>query len=142
MVTLSAIQMSNSVPLLCSHFSTMNLTMVGKTLPVLISQVQEFIFDYNLERSINSTLNSQTTEGGSEHEVNWNFPGLRKRRVVQQKEGSNRSRGGPQQPGIAEIVLLQQRTVLQVSRNALCMVYKGHWIFFIFAHSEHTNRQL
>ena len=79
----------------------MNLTMVGKTLPVLISQVQEFIFDYNLERSINSTLNSQTTEGATEHEVNWNFPGLRKRRVVQQKEGSSRSRGGKQQPGIA-----------------------------------------
>ena len=98
-----------------SHFSTMNLTMVGKTLPVLISQVQEFIFDYNLERSINSTLNSQTSsEGGcSEHEVNWNFPGLRKRKVQKTPSSESRSRG--QQPGIAEIVLLQQRTVLQVN---------------------------
>ena len=107
----------------------MNLTMVGKTLPVLISQVQEFIFDYNLERSINSTLNSsQTTEGAAseEHEANWNFPGLRRRRVVQQKEGGSRSRGRQQQPGIAEIVLLQQRTVLQVIINTLIMVYQGH----------------
>ena len=99
----------------------MNLTQVGKTLPVLISQVQEFIFDYNLERSINSTLNSSqsSTEGAAseEHEVNWNFPGLRRRRVVQQKEGGIRSRGRQQQPGIAEIVLLQQRTVLQVNHK-------------------------
>ena len=96
-----------------SHFSTMNLTMVGKTLPVLISQVQEFIFDYNLERSINSTLNSQTSsEESSELELNWNFPGLRKRKVQKTPpEGKSRGR---QQPGIAEIVLLQQRTVLQV----------------------------
>ena len=107
----------------------MNLTQVGKTLPVLISQVQEFIFDYNLERSINSTLNSQTTEGAAseEHEANWNFPGLRRRRVVQQKEGGSRSRGGrQQQPGIAEIVLLQQRTVLQVIIHTLITVYQGH----------------
>ena len=97
----------------------MNLTMVGKTLPVLISQVQEFIFDYNLERSINSTLNSQTNnatasaEGeGSGHEQNWNFPGLRKRKV-QKTQSESKSRA--QQPGIAEIVLLQQRTVLQVN---------------------------
>ena len=103
-----------------SHFSTMNLTMVGKTLPVLISQVQEFIFDYNLERSINSTLNSQTNNAtasakgeGSGHELNWNFPGLRKRKVLKTPSSESRSRG--QQPGIADIVLLQQRTVLQVN---------------------------
>ena len=102
----------------------MNLTMVGKTLPVLISQVQEFIFDYNLERSINSTLNSQTSnanataaqEGSSEHEMNWNFPGLRKRKVKKTSQtAASESKLRGQQPGIAEIVLLQQRTVLQVN---------------------------
>ena len=101
----------------------MNLTMVGKTLPVLISQVQEFIFDYNLERSINSTLNSQTSnanataaEGTSEHEMNWNFPGLRKRKVKKASQSAaSESKLRGNQPGIAEIVLLQQRTVLQVN---------------------------
>ena len=100
----------------------MNLTMVGKTLPVLISQVQEFIFDYNLERSINSTLNSQTnadaaaaSREGSEHELNWNFPGLRKRKVKKTSPTAAESKARGRQPGIAEIVLLQQRTVLQVN---------------------------
>ena len=100
----------------------MNLNMVGKTLPVLICQVQEFIFDYNLERSINSTLNSQTNataasaagEGSSEHELNWNFPGLRKRKVKKASPTAAESKARGRQPGIAEIVLLQQRTVLQV----------------------------
>lgn len=100
----------------------MNLTMVGKTLPVLISQVQEFIFDYNLERSINSTLNSQTNnanaaaqDGSSGHEMNWNFPGLRKRKVKKTSQTLSESKSRGNQPGIAEIVLLQQRTVLQVN---------------------------
>ena len=51
----------------------MNLTMVGKTLPVLIAQVQEFIFDYNLERSINSTL--RDGGGGDETSRTGTSPG-------------------------------------------------------------------
>ncbi len=92
----------------------MNLSQVGRSLPLLVSQVQQFVFDYNLERAINSEQDSAVygAVAADEHEQNWNFPGLRrKNRATTLPTNLSKS-----QQGINELLLFQQRTVLQVRR--------------------------
>eukprot|EP00095_Tigriopus_kingsejongensis_P011759 snap_masked-scaffold241_size241811-processed-gene-1.3 protein:Tk11759 transcript:snap_masked-scaffold241_size241811-processed-gene-1.3-mRNA-1 annotation:"conserved hypothetical protein" len=50
-----------------NHFNAMNLVQISKTLTTLMSQVQEFIFDYNLKRSLSSLdgLNNSETHASA-----------------------------------------------------------------------------
>lgn len=95
-----------------SHFSSGQLNHVGPTLSILMSQTQEFIFDYNLQRSLSETPTS------GDNQIGWNFPGLRSKRK-QRSEGVSPGRDAMR--GLNEILLLQQRTVMQIlDRLKLC----------------------
>ena len=57
--------------LLFSHFTAMNLVQIGRTLSSLMSQVQEFIHDYNVTRAVNDNSASSSNR--------FSFPGLKTR---------------------------------------------------------------
>ena len=95
---------------------------LGKTVQALLNQVQKYVYDYNMGRmgqGSNSARSSQTdflSDSFKNHE--WNFPGLRKNVASATNENANsieQEIKSADQDGIKEIVLLQQRTVLQVS---------------------------
>ena len=75
----------------------------------------------------NSNSGSSQISGGSENFLSdsfknhdWNFPGLRKNVAASPSEQQNsieQEIKSADQDGIKEIVLLQQRTVLQVIKN-------------------------
>lgn len=100
-----------------NHFCAMNLIQISKTLSTLMTQVQEFIFEYNLKRSLSSMhgLHSIRVDMNSSN-VGWDFPGLKSRRdLIANQELSKDAQK------FNEILLLQQRTVLQiVDRLKLC----------------------
>ena len=87
---------------------------MSKTVQVLLTQISEHIFEYNLgkaapcpESTTSSVLDTEPCE--------WNFPGLRKNiaPVFESRiESGNRA---DQEKGIGELLMLQQRTVLQVT---------------------------
>ena len=78
---------------------------MGKTLQVLLNQVQQYVYDYNMGRFTNS---DQLSDSFNNYE--WNFPGLRKNVAG----ATNLEDQIIDQDGMKELVLLQQRVVLQV----------------------------
>ena len=83
----------------------MNLVQIGRTLSSLMSQVQEFIHDYNVTRAVNDNSASSSNR--------FSFPGLKTRTSsssIQQPTPATLM----EEKGMDEILLLQQRTVLQV----------------------------
>ena len=112
---------------------------LGKTVQALLNQVQKYVYDYNMGRmGQGSTMGapsgiSQTdflSDSASFKNHEWNFPGLRKNVAAiatSPLEGSTNVNSIEQeiksqdQDGIKEIVLLQQRTVLQVIKN-ICLL--------------------
>ena len=108
----------------------MNLVQIGKTLTTLMSQVQEYIFDYILHRSLTTETPEEkdptlSNIGGN---VGWNFPGLKAKRGAAAKNQQDQKQQQQQQSYASkeankmnEILLLQQRSVLQiVDRLKLC----------------------
>merc|ERR1719189_2614634 len=110
------------------HLSSKNLGHLGKTVQALLNQVQKYVYDYNMGRMGQGNSNSSQTgsdflsDSFKNHE--WNFPGLRKNVAASPSEQQNsieQEIKSADQDGIKEIVLLQQRTVLQaVDRLKLC----------------------
>jgi len=108
--------------------SKKNLGHLGKTVQALLNQVQKYVYDYNMGRMGQGNSNSSQTgsdflsDSFKNHE--WNFPGLRKNVAASPSEQQNsieQEIKSADQDGIKEIVLLQQRTVLQaVDRLKLC----------------------
>ena len=105
------------------HLSSKNLGHLGKTVQALLNQVQKYVYDYNMGRmgQGSNSASSQTdflSDSFKNHE--WNFPGLRKNVASATNENANsieQEIKSADQDGIKEIVLLQQRTVLQVSTS-------------------------
>ena len=87
------------------HLSAKNFQHMGKTLQVLLNQVQQYVYDYNMGRFTNS---DQLSDSFNNYE--WNFPGLRKNVAG----ATNLEDQIIDQDGMKELVLLQQRVVLQV----------------------------
>lgn len=99
-----------------SHMQSLDVAQIGKTVQALLSQVQQYIYDYNLGRT--SSVNSQDYSNTSSS-TDWNFPGLRKNVAFANIEMDMKS--ADLQGGTAELLMLQQRTVLQtVDRLKLC----------------------
>ena len=104
-----------------SHFNTLNLVQMSKTVQVLLTQIQEHIYEYNFGKS--STTDSvmtgkmtTTSVSSSESEpCEWNFPGLRKTSAPVYETRADSGNRAEEEKGVGEILLLQQRTVLQVS---------------------------
>ena len=78
---------------------------MGKTLQVLLNQIQKYVYDYNMGKF---TGCDELSDSFNNYE--WNFPGLRKNVAG----ATNLEDQIIDQDGIKELVLLQQRTVLQV----------------------------
>ena len=126
-----------------------NLGHLGKTIQALLNQVQKYVYDYNMGRmgQGNSNSGSSQISGGSENFLSdsfknqeWNFPGLRKNVAASPSEQQNsieQEIKSADQDGIKEIVLLQQRTVLQVIRN-ICLFmnhcFSGSWLITVRPH--------
>ena len=104
---------------------------LGKTVQALLNQVQKYVYDYNMGRMGQGNSNSSQIAGSDflsdsfkNHE--WNFPGLRKNVAASPSEQQNsieQEIKSADQDGIKEIVLLQQRTVLQVIKNICLLTY-------------------
>ena len=111
------------------HLSSKNLGHLGKTVQALLNQVQKYVYDYNMGRMGQGNSNSSQISGSDflsdsfkNHE--WNFRGLRKNVAASPSEQQNsieQEIKSADQDGIKEIVLLQQRTVLQVIKN-ICLL--------------------
>ena len=111
------------------HLSSKNLGHLGKTVQALLNQVQKYVYDYNMGRMGQGNSNSSQISGSDflsdsfkNHE--WNFPGLRKNVAASPSEQQNsieQEIKSADQDGIKEIVLLQQRTVLQVIKNIILL---------------------
>ena len=104
----------------CSHFNSLNLVQMSKTVQVLLTQVQEHIFEFNVGRSASADAAAASPSGRplstSEFESrDWNFPGLRKSSAPVFESRMESGDRAEEEKGIGEILLLQQRTVLQVS---------------------------
>ena len=106
---------------LCSHFNSLNLVQMSKTVQVLLTQVQEHVFEFNVGRSASADAVAAASPSGrplstSEFESrDWNFPGLRKSSAPVFESRMESGDRAEEEKGIGEILLLQQRTVLQVS---------------------------
>ena len=106
-----------------SHFNTLNLVQMSKTVQVLLTQIQEHIFEYNLGRSpavepVVTSSGRMVTSSVSSAESDpceWNFPGLRKASAPVHESRADSGNRADEEKGVGEILLLQQRTVLQVS---------------------------
>ena len=80
-----------------------------------MSQVQGFIFDYNLERSVDSSSMSPNSQKLS-REKDWNFPGLKMKRRPEHPMSPSKDPNS-----LNEGLVLQQRAVMQiVDRLKLC----------------------
>ena len=116
--------------------SKKNLGHLGKTVQALLNQVQKYVYDYNMGRMGQGNSNSSQISGSDflsdsfkNHE--WNFPGLRKNVAASPSEQQNsieQEIKSADQDGIKEIVLLQQRTVLQVIKNSCLLTYLLHTV--------------
>merc|ERR1719219_1241713 len=90
------------------HLTQRNFSHLGKTVQTLLNQVQKYVYDYNMGKM------GQGADFLSDSFKNyeWNFPGLRKNvACTAAMEDEIKS---VDQDGIKELVLLQQRTVLQI----------------------------
>ncbi len=107
----------------CSHFSACNLLQVGRSLQVLIAQVQQFVFEHNSASSSSSSTSSPSDLAQMQ------FPGLKRRRAKRESSAtvtaSATAAAADESAGrrrrLREVSLLQQRSVLQVlDRLKLC----------------------
>ena len=90
-----------------SHFAALNLVQMNKTIQSLTTQIQDFIYEYNLN-CYSDPLGHKTIDSQAE------FPGYR-------PAGAARRAAPPKIDGLSEIVMLQQKVVLQVvDRLKLC----------------------
>ena len=109
------------ISLLYRHLSSKNFAHLGKTVQLLLRQVQKYVYDYNMGKmgqgSTNfdpSTADYLCFDPASYKNYEWNFPGLRKNVAGNMAENIEDEMKSADQDGIKELVLLQQRTVLQV----------------------------
>lgn len=95
------------------HLSAKNFAHLGKSVQILLNQVQKYVFDYNMGKM----GQSEDFLDSSCKNYEWNFPGLRKNVPANLEEEIK----SLDQDGMKELVLLQQRNVLQnVDRLKLC----------------------
>jgi len=85
-----------------------SLTQVSRTLSALIAQVQAFIFRHKLGNDGNSSVRNGE-EGG------FSLPGLKIRKLRSQQDIENEE----EEKHAREVLLLQQRSVLQVELQLL-----------------------
>ena len=92
------------------HLAQRNFAHLGKTVQSLLNQVQKYVYDYNMGKMGQGAADFLSD---SFKNYEWNFPGLRKNvACTAAVEDEIKS---VDQDGIKELVLLQQRTVLQVN---------------------------
>ncbi len=102
---------------------------MGKTVQMLLSQVQKFIYDYNMGRyssqqnnyadySFLSAADSNGSGLSGNSATDWNFPGLRKN-VNGLPNLEAELKNNIDDEGAKELLMLQQRTVLQVTKSLL-----------------------
>ena len=93
------------------HLSSKNFAHLGKSVQLLLNQVQKYVYDYNMGKMGISTSDADfLTQDSSFKNYEWNFPGLRKNLPANMEDEIK----SLDQDGMKELVLLQQRTVLQV----------------------------
>ena len=95
------------------HLCSKNFAHLGKSVQLLLNQVQKYVYDYNMGKM----SNGQVTEdflSDSYKNYEWNFPGLRKNLPANMEEEIKSLDQAAAADGMKELVLLQQRTVLQV----------------------------
>ena len=92
------------------HLSSKNLAHLGKSVQLLLNQVQKYVYDYNMGKMGNAEESEKDFLSDSFKNYEWNFPGLRKNLPANMEEEIK----SLDQDGMKELVLLQQRTVLQV----------------------------
>ncbi len=103
--------------LLFRHLSAKNFSHMGKSVQILLSQVQKYVYDYNMGkmgRSSEQDSFSLNSSGDSYKNYEWNFPGLRKNLAASPTGQIEDEIKCFDHDGIKELVLLQQRNVLQV----------------------------
>ena len=102
---------------------------MSKTVQVLLTQIQEHVFEFNVVRSASADAAAASPSSGrplstSEFESgDWNFPGLRKSSAPVFEARMESGDRAEEERGIGEILLLQQRTVLQVSPHLRGLFY-------------------
>ena len=92
------------------HLSSKNFAHLGKSVQLLLNQVQKYVYDYNMGKMGNAEESEKDFLSDSFKNYEWNFPGLRKNLPANMEEEIK----SLDQDGMKELVLLQQRTVLQV----------------------------
>ena len=89
---------------------------MGKTVQVLLTQIQEYVFEQ--QDAMNLVEGCGQTDTSAPGHM-WNFPGLRKNVVSANLDTSRvleENNKQDQDKSINEILMLQQRTLLQVSK--------------------------
>ena len=95
------------------HLCSKHFGHLGKSVQLLLNQVQKYVYDYNMGKM----SSGQATEdflSDSYKNYEWNFPGLRKNLPANMEEEIKSLDQAAAADGMKELVLLQQRTVLQV----------------------------
>ncbi len=103
-----------------SHFSACNLLQVGRSLQVLIAQVQQFVFEHN--GSSSTTTTAATSSSFPADLAHMQFPGLKRRRTKREAAATTTTaetvtaadESAGRRRRLREVSLLQQRSVLQV----------------------------
>ena len=113
-----------------SHLGMSDFSQISRTIQVLTSQIQEFVYDYNTSSSSSSSSSTTKSKQTKENVVggDWNFPGLKVSSSSSlhnvNKPNNNNNNNNIDNNGkesLTEIVLLQQRVVLQmIDRLKLC----------------------
>ena len=85
----------------------MELSQTPKTIQEMQQQIQSYVFDFNVHQQSLSLSPDESLDSAA-------FPGLKGRALS--KALQEAAVGQPQRDGINEIVMLQQRTVLQVGK--------------------------
>jgi hypothetical protein len=79
---------------------------------VLLTQIQEHVFEFNLSKS--SDVATASVSSAEFEPGDWNFPGLRKCSAPVFETRIESGDRAEEEKGFGEILMLQQRTVLQV----------------------------
>jgi hypothetical protein len=105
---------------------------MSKTVQVLLTQIQEHIFEYNMGKTSSEGC-LMTSSGGfpsssrsscEPEPCEWNFPGLRKNIAPVFESRIDSGDRADQEKGIGELLMLQQRTVLQVLNFTFLLFYR------------------
>ena len=121
------------------HLSSKNFAHLGKSVQLLLNQVQKYVYDYNMGKMGNAEESEKDFLSDSFKNYEWNFPGLRKNLPANMEEEIK----SLDQDGMKELVLLQQRTVLQVPYHfSISLDFIQDFIFYsnsFFLLTEYWN---